>query len=64
VYATEREDARVLGGSWLFVGLRALHSAIHCTYNNVLHRFYVYVTSTVLLFALWTWFGIRIVCGA
>lgn len=64
LYATQEWGALVLGGSWLFVGLRALHSAIHCTYNNVLHRFYVYVTSTVLLFALWTWFGITIVSRA
>ena len=63
-YATHRQDALVLGGSWLFVALRALHSAIQCTYNNVLHRFYVYATSTALLFALWTWFGIALVSGA
>jgi len=63
-YATQRTSALVLCGCWLFVALRVVHSAIHCTYNNVMHRFYVYVTSTVLLFALWTWFGIVIVSGA
>ncbi len=64
LYATQRQGALVLGGCWLFVALRAVHSAIHCTYNNVMHRFIVYVASTVLLFALWTWFGIAIVSGA
>lgn len=61
LYMTHRQVALVLGGSWLFVALRAAHSAIHCTYNNVMHRFYVYATSTVLLFALWTWLGIELV---
>jgi len=37
-----------------------VHSAIHCTYNNVMHRFFVYVTSTVLLFGLWAWLGIQL----
>ena len=63
LYATQRTNTLVLYGCWLFVALRAVHSAIHCTYNNVMHRFYAYVTSTVLLFALWTWFGIAIVLG-
>jgi len=64
LYATQRQDALVLGGCWLFVTLRAVHSAIHCTYNNVMHRFYVYLVSTVLLFALWVWFGIAIIAEA
>lgn len=63
VYATHRQDALELGGCWLFVGLRAVHSAIHCTYNNVMHRFYVYLISTVLLFALWARLGIEFVAG-
>ena len=63
VYTTHHQDVLVLGGCWLFVALRAVHSAIHCTYNNVMPRFYVYATSTVLLFALWTWFGVELVSG-
>ncbi len=39
---------------WLFVALRVAHSAIHCTYNKVMHRFYIYVTGGFVLFALWT----------
>ena len=61
VFATHRQNALVVGGCWLFVALRAAHSAIHCTYNNVMHRFYVYAISTVLLFALWAWLGIELV---
>ena len=39
--------------AWAYVGLRALHSLIHVTYNRVVHRFLVYVASTVLLFGMW-----------
>jgi hypothetical protein len=63
LYATHLQDARVLAGCWMFVALRAAHSTIHCTYNNVIHRFYVYALSTMLLFALWGWLGIELVGG-
>lgn len=39
--------------AWAYVGLRALHSVIHVTYNRVTHRFLVYAASTVLLFGMW-----------
>ena len=47
-------------GAWVFVVLRALHSIIHCTYNRVMHRFAVYVLSTLILFAMWVEFGVSI----
>jgi len=43
----------LVAAAWLFVGLRALHSLIHVSYNRVLHRFLVYAASTVLLFGMW-----------
>jgi hypothetical protein len=42
-----------LGLAWLFVVLRIVHSAIQCTYNKVMHRFYVYVTGGTVLWILW-----------
>ena len=36
--------------AWVFVGLRAVHSLIHCSYNNVMHRFIAYLASSL---ALW-----------
>jgi hypothetical protein len=39
--------------AWLFVLLRIAHSAIQCTYNRVMHRFYVYAAGAVALAALW-----------
>jgi hypothetical protein len=47
-----------LGLAWLFVLLRIAHSAIHCTYNRVYHRFYVYVAGGVVLAGLWTMLAI------
>lgn len=47
-------------GAWAYVGLRALHSLIHVTYNRVVHRFLAYVASTLLLIGMWVAFLPRI----
>ena len=39
-------------GAWLYVGLRALHSLIHCSYNRVAHRFGVYIVSALVLWVM------------
>jgi len=39
--------------AWAYVALRVVHSAIHLTYNNVLHRLLVFGASYVVLVALW-----------
>ena len=38
--------------AWLFVVLRAVHSFIHCSYNNVMHRFIVYLASSLALWVM------------
>lgn len=43
----------VLALAWLYVALRYLHSYIHCSYNRVKHRFYAFLASSVVLWALW-----------
>jgi hypothetical protein len=43
--------------AWAFVALRCVHSLIHVTYNRVLHRFWVYVLSTVCVLAMWVMFA-------
>lgn len=35
--------------AWAFVGLRVVHSVIHLTYNNVLHRLAAFATGNVIL---------------
>ncbi len=43
----------LLALAWVFVALRVLHSAIHCTYNKVMHRFRAYVLGGFVLWAIW-----------
>ena len=43
--------------AWLYVGLRAVHSFIHVTYNRVMHRFAAYLASMVCLLLMWGLFG-------
>ena len=43
----------VLALAWLFVALRVVHSVIHCSYNRVMHRFFVHFSSTLVLWGLW-----------
>lgn len=45
--------------AWTFVALRALHSAIHCTYNRVMHRFMAYLAGSVVLWAMWAWLAVH-----
>ena len=42
-----------VGLAWAFVALRVVHSAIHCSYNKVRHRFLAYVSGGLVLVALW-----------
>ncbi|HET8691043.1 MAG TPA: MAPEG family protein [Steroidobacteraceae bacterium] len=49
-----------VAAAWAYVGLRALHSLIHVTYNRVVHRFLVYVASTLLVFGMWAAFVARL----
>jgi hypothetical protein len=49
-----------VAAAWAYFGLRAVHSLIHVTYNRVVHRFLVYVSSTLLLFGMWAAFVARI----
>ncbi len=46
--------------AWLYVGLRALHSLIHVTYNRVMHRLAVYITSTICVLVMWGGFAVSL----
>ncbi|NUS38543.1 MAG: hypothetical protein HOQ02_05915 [Lysobacter sp.] len=50
---TAQVSVATLALAWAFVLLRVMHSAIHCTYNRVWHRFYTYLAGGVVLWALW-----------
>jgi hypothetical protein len=50
LYVTTQVDPVYLGAAWVFVVFRALHSAVHCTFNHVMLRFSLYLVSSL---ALW-----------
>ncbi len=50
LYATESVDAAYVVAGWIFVGFRALHSAVQCTTNHVMTRFRLYMLGSL---ALW-----------
>ena len=54
LFATAQVDAAHVSAAWVFVAFRALHSAVHCTFNLVLLRFNLYLVSTL---ALWFMFA-------
>ncbi|RAK68928.1 MAPEG family protein [Phenylobacterium kunshanense] len=55
-YVAGRVDQTALAVAWTYVGLRALHSVIHLTYNNVFHRLTAFGLSNVVLMAFWLLF--------
>ena len=50
LFAVQQVDALYVGAGWVFAGFRALHSAVHCTWNRVMVRFYLYLVSCLALF--------------
>ena len=49
--------------AWAFVVLRIVHSAIHCGYNKVIHRFRAYFAAGVALWSLWIVLAIGLLRG-
>ena len=52
-FLTAQVNILTLGLAWAFVAMRFVHSAIHCSYNRVIHRFYAFITGFFLLCTLW-----------
>ncbi len=50
LFLTAQVDATYVYAAWVFVVFRALHSAVHCTFNLVMLRFYLYLIATL---AVW-----------
>jgi hypothetical protein len=47
LFVTNHVDNIYLIASWVFVGFRVLHSAVHCTINMVIVRFWLYLLATI-----------------
>ncbi len=50
LFVTKQVDAVYVNAAWIFVVFRVLHSAVHCTFNLVMLRFYLYLFATL---AVW-----------
>ena len=50
LYVTDKVDGAYLIAAWVFAIFRILHSAMHCTVNIVIIRFWLYCVSAL---ALW-----------
>jgi hypothetical protein len=49
LYVTNQVDTAHLGAAWVFFLFRAMHSAVHCTFNFIPLRFVLYVISAGVL---------------
>ncbi|HVZ68235.1 MAG TPA: MAPEG family protein [Rhizomicrobium sp.] len=58
-YVTNRVDQNVIWIAWAYVALRVLHSLIHITYNNVIHRLSVFAISNFVLIWMWVMFFVK-----
>lgn len=56
-------DAVDLALAWGFVVLRVVHSAIHLSYNRVMHRFAAYLLGALLLWVAWVRLGWQLLAG-
>ncbi|AFZ11627.1 hypothetical protein Cri9333_0694 [Crinalium epipsammum PCC 9333] len=50
LFMTKQVDAVYVNAAWVFVIFRALHSIVHCTFNFIMVRFYLYLFATL---AVW-----------
>ncbi len=50
LFVAAQVDAMYVSAAWVFVVFRALHSAVHCTFNLVMLRFYLYLMASL---AVW-----------
>jgi len=62
-FATDLVTPLALGLAWSYVGLRYMHSFIHCGYNRVRDRLYVFFASNLVLWTLWGVVGVGLLRG-
>jgi hypothetical protein len=50
LFVTKQVDSVYVNAAWIFVVFRVLHSIVHCTFNLIILRFYLYLFATI---AVW-----------
>ncbi len=53
IYVTKHVDITHVVMAWLYVGSRFIHSYIHTTYNDVMHRLLPFLLGSILLIVIW-----------
>jgi len=53
LYVSGRVDQTFLALAWGYVGLRVLHSLVHVSYNNVMHRLIFFSLSNAVVIVMW-----------
>jgi hypothetical protein len=53
LYLTGAASSPAIALAWAYVALRVVHSAIHLSYNHVIHRLAAFALSNVALVLLW-----------
>lgn len=59
-YTTHAVGHAFVAMAWMYVALRVLHSLVHLSYNNVVHRLTIFVGSNIVLVMMWTRLGMQI----
>ena len=55
------QDRVIVFLAWVFVILRVAHAIIHLSYNNVTHRFLVYVAGGLAVIGIWVRLGFYVI---
>ncbi|WP_161816151.1 MAPEG family protein [Steroidobacter agaridevorans] len=57
---TQLANPLLLAGAWGYVVLRAAHTYVHLTSNTVIRRFQLFFASSIVLYAMWLLFAVRL----
>jgi hypothetical protein len=52
LFVAGQVDATYVNVGWVFVVFRTLHSVVHCTFNLVMLRFYLYLIGTLAVWVM------------
>jgi hypothetical protein len=58
-YVAGKVDGGALTVAWIYVALRIVHTAIHLTYNKVMHRLIPFALSNFVLLGFWILFFVK-----
>jgi len=64
IYVTGGASPTIVTVAWSYVALRVLHSAIHLSYNAVIHRLIAFAASNLTLIVLWVLAALKVFSNA